>query len=61
MAAVRSEGGRVEVDGLRKRMAVAHSEVGVEAAACSGTSDKTAACFGAGIEDSRWQQQHDDF
>jgi hypothetical protein len=33
-----------EVDGLSKRIAAAHSEVGVEAAACSG----------AGIEDGWW-------
>jgi hypothetical protein len=64
MVAVRSEGDRVEVDSdlttmtksLRKRMTVAHSEVGVEAAACSGARDKAMACFGAGIEDGRWQR-----
>jgi hypothetical protein len=52
--AARSEGGRVEVDdgsmtmtkSLRKRMTVARSEGGVEAAACSG----------GGIVDGRWQQ-----
>jgi hypothetical protein len=50
--AVCSEGGRVEVDSgnmtmtksLRKRMTVARSEAGVEAAACSED----------GIEDGRW-------
>jgi hypothetical protein len=35
----RSEGGGVEVDGLRKRMAAAGSEAGVEATACSGASN----------------------
>jgi hypothetical protein len=50
----RSEGGRVKVDGgsatmtksLRKRMAAACSEIGVEAAACSG----------AEIKDDWWQR-----
>jgi hypothetical protein len=69
MAAVRSEGGGVEVDGgsaimtksLRKRMAVARSKVKVEAAVCSGAGDEAAACSEAGIEDDRWQRQHDNF
>jgi hypothetical protein len=69
MAAVRSEGGGVEVDGgsaimtkrLRKRMAVTRSKVEVEAAVCSGAGDEAAACSEAGIEDSRWQRWHDSF
>jgi hypothetical protein len=56
------EGCRVKVDSgsmtmtksLRKRMAAARSEAGVEAAACSGARDKAAACSRAGIEDGRW-------
>jgi hypothetical protein len=62
MVAVHSEGGGVEVDSgstsmtksLRKRMAVACSEAGIEAVACSRARDEAVACFGAGIEDSRW-------
>jgi hypothetical protein len=54
MAAARSEGGGVEVDGLRKRTSVMHSEGGVEAAACSVAGDKVAVCSGASIEDGRW-------
>jgi hypothetical protein len=42
------------MDGLRKRMATALSETGVEAAACIRAGDKTAACSGARIEDGRW-------
>jgi hypothetical protein len=43
-AAVRSEGGRVEVNGLRKRMV----------ATCSGAGDEAAVCSRARIEDDRW-------
>jgi hypothetical protein len=38
-------------NGLRKKMAVARSEAGVEAAACSR----------AGIENDRWRHRHDSF
>jgi hypothetical protein len=55
--AVRFEGGRVEVDGLRKRTMVARSEAELEAVACSGASDETAACSGGGIQDGRWLRQ----
>jgi hypothetical protein len=58
MVALRSKGGGVRVDGLRKRMTAARSEAGVKAAACSGTGDEVVACSGAGIKDGRWQQQH---
>jgi hypothetical protein len=59
-----SEGGGVEVDSslmtmancLRKRMAVARFEAGVEAAACSGAGDEATTCFRVGIEDDRWQR-----
>jgi hypothetical protein len=62
--AARSEGGRAEVDNssttmtksLRKRMAAACSEAGVEAAACSGPEDEAAVCSRIGIEDGRWRQ-----
>jgi hypothetical protein len=54
--ALRSEGGEVRVDDLRKRMT--GSEAGVKAAVCSGTGDEAVACSGAGIKDGRWQQQH---
>jgi hypothetical protein len=62
-AATRSKGGRVEVDGgsatmtksLRKRMAAARSEVGVEAETCSGDGEEVATCSGARIMDGRWQ------
>jgi hypothetical protein len=35
---------------LRKRTAAVHSEVRVEAMACSGAGDEVVACFLAGIE-----------
>jgi hypothetical protein len=62
-AAARSEGGGVEVDNggatmtksLRKRTAVARSEAGVEAAACSTVGDEATACSRARIEDGRWR------
>jgi hypothetical protein len=62
--AARSKGDGVEVDSdrttmtksLRKRTTVAHSEAGVEAAACSGARDKATACSGDGIEDGRWRR-----
>jgi hypothetical protein len=62
MAAVHSEGGRVEVDSgsttmtksLRKRTVMACSEAGVEAVACSRARDEAVACSRAGIEDGRW-------
>jgi hypothetical protein len=64
-----SEGGGVEVDGggvtmtrsLRKRTAVARSEVGVEAAVCSGAGDEATTCSGAGIENGRWQRRCNGF
>jgi hypothetical protein len=57
MVAVRSEGVRVEVDGLRKRTVAACSDAGVEATVCSGAGDKVVACSGAGIEDDRWRRR----
>jgi hypothetical protein len=60
-AATCSEGGGVKVDGLRKRMAVAHSKAGVEAAACSRVSDEAAACSRDGINDGRWWRWRDIF
>jgi hypothetical protein len=67
--AVRSKGGRVEVDSssatmtksLRKRTVAARSEARVEAAASSRARDETAACSGAGIEDGRWRWRHGGF
>jgi hypothetical protein len=52
-----SEGGRVEVDGLRKRTTTMRFEAKVEAVACSEARDEATACFGARIEDGR-QRQH---
>jgi hypothetical protein len=40
---------------LRKRMAAARSEVGVEAETCSGDGEEVAMCSGARIMDGRWQ------
>jgi hypothetical protein len=48
---VHSEGGGVEVNDMRNRMATACSKAGVEAAACSKAEDDAAACSRAGIED----------
>jgi hypothetical protein len=64
MAAVRSEGGRVEVDSSntimtkssRKNMAAARSKAGVEAAVCSRAEDEAVVCSGARIEDGRWRR-----
>jgi hypothetical protein len=53
-ASARFEGGGVKVDGLRKRMAVAHSEARVKVAVCSGASDEATACSRARIEEGRW-------
>jgi hypothetical protein len=69
MTVVCSEGGGVEVDGssttmtksLRKRMAAAHSEAGVEAVVCSRAGDEAAVCSGAGIEDGRWRRWRGSF
>jgi hypothetical protein len=52
-----SEGGMVEVDGLRKRTAMTRFEAKVEAVACFEARDEATACFGARIEDGR-QRQH---
>jgi hypothetical protein len=60
--AARSDGGRAKVDGLRKRMAAAHSEGGrVEATMCSRASDEAAMCSGAGIKDDRQRWHRDGF
>jgi hypothetical protein len=69
MVAVRSKGGRIEVDGsgttmtksLRKSTAATCSQGGVEAAACSGDGDKAAVCSRAGIMDGRWWWRCDNF
>jgi hypothetical protein len=61
---VRSEGGGVEVNGgsvtmtksLRKRMAAARSETGVEEVACSGARDEAVAFSRAEIENGRWRR-----
>jgi hypothetical protein len=53
--------GGVEVDDLRKRMAAACSEAGVEATACSGAGNEAAACSRVGIEDGRWWRWRDGF
>jgi hypothetical protein len=52
---VRSKGGGVKVDGLRKTTTVAHFEAGVEAAACSGARDEASVCSGTRIKDGRWR------
>jgi hypothetical protein len=39
-----SQGDGVEVNGLRKRTAAAHSEVEVESVACPGVSDEATTC-----------------
>jgi hypothetical protein len=60
--AARSEGGGVKVNGgivtitksLRKRATLAHSEGGVEVAACSGDGDEAVVCSRARIIDDRW-------
>jgi hypothetical protein len=69
MMAVCSEGGGVEVDdsnmtmteSLRKKIAVARSEGGVEAAACSEDRDEATTCSGAGIMDDRWRRRRGSF
>jgi hypothetical protein len=48
------EGGRVVVNGLRKRTACSKAED--EAAACFEAGDEAAACSRVGIEDDRWRQ-----
>jgi hypothetical protein len=65
----RSEGGGVEVDSsnmtmtesLRKRIAVARFEGGVEAATCIEDGDEATACSGAGIMDDRWRRHRGSF
>jgi hypothetical protein len=56
MVTTRSEGGRVKVDGLRKRTAMACSEAGVEVAVCSEARNETPTCSKARIEDGRRRQ-----
>jgi hypothetical protein len=56
-----SQGDGVEVNGLRKRTAAAHSEVEVESVACPGVSDEATTCSRARIEDDRWRWWYDGF
>jgi hypothetical protein len=53
MVMVCSKGGGVEVDSLKKRTTMVHSEAGVEAAVCSKARDEAAVCSRAGIEDGK--------
>jgi hypothetical protein len=57
MATTHSKGGKVKVDGLRKRTAMACFEAAVEVAVCSEARNETPTCSEARIEDGR-QRQH---
>jgi hypothetical protein len=49
-----SEGGGVEVDSLRKRMAATRSVARVEAVMCSRAGNEAATCSRAGIKHGKW-------